>query len=168
MSLMMKTGGLTSPWLKAYPAGVPADIDAFNIHRWWSDGESFKIQGPCIYSFMGKEITGGPTTCRLRLAPICTWVWSKGPGSHHDAQRAAVSGGSGAILRHRLRGGQCESALHRREPEHQLKDSGAKAIVIVEKICHAGQVPVNTPVKHVVFQYYGRPVGVAQGRAGQL
>ena len=56
-----------------------------------------------------------------------------------------------------------------RELEHQLKDSGAKAIVIVENFANTlEQCIANTPVKHVVLCADGRHAGPAQGRAGQL
>ena len=56
-----------------------------------------------------------------------------------------------------------------RELEHQLKDSGAKAIVIIENFATTLQQCIaNTPVKHVVLAAMGDQLGPAQGRAGQL
>ena len=56
-----------------------------------------------------------------------------------------------------------------RELEHQLKDSGAKAIVIIENFATTLQQCIAaTPVKHVVLAAMGDHARLAQGRAGQL
>src|SRR5690606_24783266 len=48
-----------------------------------------------------------------------------------------------------------------RELEHQLKDSGAEAIVILENFAHTLQAVVkNTPVKHVVVAAMGDMLGL--------
>jgi hypothetical protein len=70
-----------------------------------------------------------------------------GPGSHHDAQRAAVPGGSGGHPS-RLLLVNVNRYHTGAEPEHQLKDSGAKAIVIVETSLPRWSRSANTPVKH--------------------
>ena len=51
------------PWLDAYPAGVPADIDAAAYTSLVSlMNESFeKFSGRTAYSFMGKAVTYGQT-----------------------------------------------------------------------------------------------------------
>jgi long-chain acyl-CoA synthetase len=51
-----------------------------------------------------------------------------------------------------------------RELEHQLKDSGAKAIVIVENFAHTlEQVRGRTPVEHVVLASMGDLLGFPKG-----
>jgi long-chain acyl-CoA synthetase len=51
-----------------------------------------------------------------------------------------------------------------RELEHQLKDSGAKAIVIIENFAHTlEQCIANTPVKHVVLAAMGDQLGFVKG-----
>jgi long-chain acyl-CoA synthetase len=51
-----------------------------------------------------------------------------------------------------------------RELEHQLKDSGAKAIVIVENFANTlEQCIANTPVKHVVLCAMGDQLGLLKG-----
>jgi long-chain acyl-CoA synthetase len=51
-----------------------------------------------------------------------------------------------------------------RELEHQLQDSGAKAIVILENFAHVlEQVIAKTPVKHVVVAAMGDLLGLAKG-----
>ena len=45
-----------------------------------------------------------------------------------------------------------------RELEHQLKDSGAKAIIILENFANTlEKVLPRTPVKHIVRRQHGRP-----------
>jgi long-chain acyl-CoA synthetase len=51
-----------------------------------------------------------------------------------------------------------------RELEHQLKDSGAKAIVIIENFATTlEQCMVHTPVKHVVLCSMGDQLGMLKG-----
>jgi long-chain acyl-CoA synthetase len=51
-----------------------------------------------------------------------------------------------------------------RELEHQLKDSGAKAIVIIENFAATLQQCIaNTPVKHVVLCAMGDQLGLLKG-----
>jgi long-chain acyl-CoA synthetase len=51
-----------------------------------------------------------------------------------------------------------------RELEHQLKDSGATAIVILENFCHTlEQVIGATAVRHVVVTGFGDLLGAAYG-----
>jgi long-chain acyl-CoA synthetase len=51
-----------------------------------------------------------------------------------------------------------------RELEHQLKDSGAKAIVIIENFAHTLQQCIGqTPVKHVVLAAMGDMLGLLKG-----
>jgi long-chain acyl-CoA synthetase len=51
-----------------------------------------------------------------------------------------------------------------RELEHQLKDSGAKAIVIIENFATTLQSCIaNTPVKHVVLCAMGDQLGLLKG-----
>jgi long-chain acyl-CoA synthetase len=53
-----------------------------------------------------------------------------------------------------------------RELEHQLKDSGAKAIVIVENFARTLQhVLSRTPVEHVVLASMGDMLGFPKGRS---
>jgi len=57
-----------------------------------------------------------------------------------------------------------------RELEHQLKDSGAKAIVVIENFAdHVGEAPDRPrPVKHVVLCAMGDQLGLLKGALGQL
>ena len=59
----MNAATLDRPWLKAYPPGVPADIDASQYSSLVGlMEESFQKNGSKVaYSFMGKDITFGQT-----------------------------------------------------------------------------------------------------------
>jgi len=51
-----------------------------------------------------------------------------------------------------------------RELEHQLKDSGAKAIVIIENFAHTLESIINkTPIEHVVLTSLGDRLGLVKG-----
>ena len=51
-----------------------------------------------------------------------------------------------------------------RELEHQLKDSGAQALVIIENFAHVYQSIIGkTPVKHVVVATVGDLLGTLKG-----
>ena len=51
-----------------------------------------------------------------------------------------------------------------RELEHQLKDSGSKAIVIIENFANTlEQCIANTPIKHVVLAAMGDQLGLLKG-----
>ena len=56
-----------------------------------------------------------------------------------------------------------------RELEHQLKDSGAEAVIVLENFAATLQAAIaGTPVKHVVVGSLGRPAGLSQGPDRQL
>jgi len=60
------------------------------------------------------------------------------------------------VLRAGLVVGNVNPLYTPRELEHQLQDSGAKAIVILENFAHTlEQVIARTPVKHVVVGIQG-------------
>jgi len=59
-----------------------------------------------------------------------------------------------------LFGGERQSALHPRELEHQLKDSGAEAIIVLENFATTvQQVLGKTSVKHVIVGSMGDLLG---------
>ena len=63
MNSALNADVIDRPWLKAYPAGVPADIDASQYSSLVAlMEESFKKHRDRVaYSFMGKDITFGQT-----------------------------------------------------------------------------------------------------------
>ncbi len=169
MSAVMKTDEAQRPWLKAYPAGVPADIDASQYPSLVVlMEESFKrYKDRVAYSFMGKEITFGETD-NLSLA---FGAYLQGLGLVRGDRVAIMMPNVpqypvavAAILRAGYVVVNVNPLYTPRELEHQLKDSGAKAIVIVENFAGTlEQCLANTPVKHVVLCAMGDQLGLLKG-----
>lgn len=157
------------PWLKAYPAGVPADIDASQYPSLVALlEESFgKYRERVAYSFMGKDITFGQTD-RLSVA---FGAYLQGLGLAKGERIAIMMPNVpqypvavAAILRAGYVVVNVNPLYTPRELEHQLKDSGAKAIVIIENFAHTlEQCIANTPVKHVVLCAMGDQLGLLKG-----
>ena len=124
-------------WLKSYPKGVPAEIDvnAFRSIPELIDQNVMKYRDRPAYRCMGKTITFGDVD---RLSnQFGAWLQSKGlaKGARVAVMMpnvlqypAAVFG----ILRAGYTVVNVNPLYTPRELEHQLKDSGAEAIVILE------------------------------------
>ena len=157
------------PWLKAYPAGVPADIDASQYPSLVALlEESFGKYGDRVaYSFMGKDVTFGQTD-RLSVA---FGAYLQGLGLAKGERIAIMMPNVpqypvavAAILRAGYVVVNVNPLYTPRELEHQLRDSGAKAIVIIENFAHTlEQCIANTPVKHVVLCAMGDQLGLLKG-----
>jgi long-chain acyl-CoA synthetase len=153
-------------WLKSYPPGVPAEIDptryssvaelleeAFREHR-----------AKPAFVCMGKEISYGELdTLSLKLA---AWLQSKGLAR---GARVAIMMPNvlqypvaiAAILRAGYVVVNVNPLYPPRELEHQLKDSGAEAIILLENFAGTLQAIVrNTQVKHVVVAAMGDLLGI--------
>jgi long-chain acyl-CoA synthetase len=153
-------------WLKHYPPGVPAEID---IREYRSIGELFqksteKFRERPAYTNMGATITFGDLD---RLSRDFA-AWLQGKGLVRGARVAvmmpnclqypvAIFG----ILRAGYVVVNVNPLYTARELEHQLKDSGAEAVVILENFAHVLQAVVaKTPVKHVVIAALGDLLGL--------
>ena len=157
------------PWLKAYPKGVPADIDTSAYTSLVSlMNESFdKFSGRTAYSFMGKAITYGQTDSLSRALG----AYFQGLGLVKGDRVAIMMPNCpqypvavAAILRAGLVVVNVNPLYTPRELEHQLKDSGAKAIVIIENFASTlTQCIAATPVKHVVLCAMGDQLGLLKG-----
>ena len=156
-------------WLKNYPQGVPAEIDP-SLYRSVVEmfEESFAKYGDSdAFLSMGKKLTYGQLD--EMSAAFGAWLQSKGL-VHGDRVAVmmpnllqypiAVAG----ILRAGCVVVNVNPLYTPRELEHQLKDSGAKAIVIVENFAHTlQQVLAKTPVQHVVLTSLGELLGFPKG-----
>ena len=157
------------PWLGAYPLGVPADID---VARYTSLvhllEESFqKYADRPAYSFMGKDVSYDQTDSLSQAFA----AYLQGLGLVKGDRVAimmpntpqypvAVAG----ILRAGLVVVNVNPLYTPRELEHQLKDSGAKAIVIIENFATTLEQCIgHTPVKHVVLAAMGDLLGLIKG-----
>jgi long-chain acyl-CoA synthetase len=159
----------TRPWLGMYPEGVPADI---NVNQYNSLVElmenSFKqYANRPAYSFMGKEFSYGQTDS-LSTA-FAAYLQSLGLNKgdrvaimmpNVPQYPIAVAG----ILRAGYVVVNVNPLYTPRELEHQLKDSGAKAIVIIENFATTlEQCIAHTPVKHIVLAAMGDLLGLLKG-----
>ena len=124
-------------WLKSYPPGVPADIDVAQYDSLVSlVEESFKkYAGRVAYSFMGRDITFAQTDSLSQAFA----AYLQGLGLVKGDRVAVMMPNVpqypvavAAILRAGLVLVNINPLYTPRELEHQLKDSGAKAIVILE------------------------------------
>jgi long-chain acyl-CoA synthetase len=156
-------------WLKNYPEGVPADIDASQYPSLVAlMEESFKkYRNRVAYSFMGKDITFGQTdSLSVTLA-----AYLQGLGLAKGDRVAIMMPNVpqypvavAAILRAGFVVVNVNPLYTPRELEHQLKDSGATAIVIVENFAHTlEQCIASTTVKHVVLCAMGDQLGLLKG-----
>jgi long-chain acyl-CoA synthetase len=157
------------PWLASYSPGVPADIDPSGYESLVQlMEESFqKFANRAAYSFMGKEISYAQTDSLSRA--FAAYLQSLGLAK---GDRVAIMMPNvpqypvavAAILRAGYVVVNVNPLYTPRELEHQLKDSGSKAIVIVENFASTlEQCIANTPVKHVVLCAMGDMLGLLKG-----
>ena len=157
------------PWLKAYPPGVPADIDASQYPSLVAlMEESFRKNGSSVaYSFMGKDITFAQTDSLSQAFAAYLQGLGLAKGDRVAIMMPNVPQYPvtvAAILRAGFVVVNVNPLYTPRELEHQLKDSGAKAIVIIENFANTlEQCIANTPVKHVVLTAMGDQLGMLKG-----
>ena len=165
----MSTATADRPWLKSYPPGVPADIDASQYSSLVAlMEESFKKYGSRVaYSFMGKDISFAETDAMS----VALAAYLQGLGLAKGDRVATMMPNVpqypvavAAILRAGFVVVNVNPLYTARELEHQLKDSGAKAIVIVENFAATLEhCLAATPVKHVVLCAMGDQLGLLKG-----
>jgi len=156
-------------WLSSYPQGVPADIDPAKYASLVALlEESFQKYGNQVaYNFMGKDLTFAQTDS-LSLAFA---AYLQGLGLVKGDRIAIMMPNVpqypiavAAILRAGFVVVNVNPLYTARELEHQLKDSGSKAIVIVENFAHTlEKCLAATPVKHVVLCSMGDQLGLLKG-----
>jgi long-chain acyl-CoA synthetase len=153
-------------WLKSYPPGVPAEIDAT---RYSSVAdlleEAFREhRAKPAFVCMGKEISYGELDALSRK--LAAWFQSKGlvRGSRIAIMMPNVLQypvAIAAILRAGYVVVNVNPLYTPRELEHQLKDSGAEAIILLENFAVTLQAIVrNTAVKHIVVAAMGDLMGI--------
>ncbi|WP_109482022.1 long-chain fatty acid--CoA ligase [Paraburkholderia sp. C35] len=152
-------------WLKSYPPGVPKDIDPTQYESITEMlEESFREnRAKPAFACMGKQITYGELdSLSTRLA---AWFQSKG-----IARGARIAIMMPNVLQYpvalaaNLRAGYVVVNVNPlytpRELEHQLKDSGAEAIILLENFAVTLQAIVrNTAIKHIVVAAMGDLMG---------
>jgi long-chain acyl-CoA synthetase len=156
-------------WLKSYPPGVPADLDTSQYTSLVAlMEESFtQYANRTAYSFMGRDITFGETD---RLSKdFAAYLQSLGLTK---GDRVAIMMPNmpqypvavAAILRAGFVVVNVNPLYTPRELEHQLKDSGSKAIIIIENFAATLEKCIaTTPIKHVVLCAMGDQLGFLKG-----
>ena len=157
------------PWLSAYPAGVPSDVDASVYPSLVAlMDESFtRFADRTAYSFMGTNLSYGQTDALSRAMA----AWLQGLGLARGDRVAIMMPNVpqypvavAAILRAGFVVVNVNPLYTPRELEHQLKDSGAKAIFIIENFAATlQQCLAATPVKHIVLCAMGDQLGLLKG-----
>ncbi|WP_286998644.1 MULTISPECIES: long-chain-fatty-acid--CoA ligase [Comamonas] len=157
------------PWLAAYPEGVPADIDPSSYHSLVALMEqAFKAYAPrSAYSYMGKDISFGDVDSQSQAFAAYFQSLGMQPGDRVAIMMPNVPQypiAVAAILRAGFVVVNVNPLYTARELEHQLKDSGARAIVIIENFAHTlEQCITSTSVEHVVLCAMGDMLGTLKG-----
>jgi len=156
-------------WLAHYPAGVPADIDPSQYPSLVAlIEEAFKKYADrTAYSFMGKEVSYADTDAESRSLA----GYLQGLGLQRGDRVAIMMPNVpqypatvAAVLRAGYVVVNVNPLYTARELEHQLKDSGAQAIVILENFADTLQQCITkTQVKHVVLASMGDRLGGLKG-----
>ena len=157
------------PWLAAYPQGVPADIDPAQYPSLVAlmDEAFGKYADRVAYSFMGRDVTYAETEALSRALA----AYLQGLGLVKGDRVAIMMPNVpqypvavAAVLRAGFVVVNVNPLYTPRELEHQLKDAGAKAIVIIENFASTLQSCIaNTAVKHVVLCAMGDQLGWLNG-----
>ncbi|MBK7768572.1 MAG: long-chain-fatty-acid--CoA ligase [Sulfuritalea sp.] len=160
---------MDKPWLKQYPRGVPAEID---VNRYETVSQVLeesmkKYASRTAFICMGKSLAYSRLDTLSR--DFGAWLQSRG---------IAAGGRVAIMMPNILQYPVCVAAILRagfvvvninplytpRELEHQLKDSGAEAIIVVENFATTlEKVIASTPVKHVVVAAMGDLLGGLKG-----
>lgn len=152
-------------WLKQYPPGVPADIDVTQYpslvdlfeesFRKYSDRKAFICMDKAI------------TYRELDEMSVALGAYLQGKGLQKGARVALMMPNVlqypvaiAAVLRAGFAVVNVNPLYTPRELEHQLKDSGAEAIIVLENFAHTvEQVVARTPVKHIIVGTMGDMLG---------
>ena len=133
------------PWLAHYPAGVPADVDvsAYASLLDLAEDSFRRYKTLPAYRFMGRVATFGDVDAQSRA--LAAWLQAQGVQRgdrvaimlpnvlQYPVAVAAVLRAGGVVV-------NVNPLYTPRELEHQLKDSGAKAIILLENFASVFQI----------------------------
>ena len=156
-------------WLQHYPPGVPAEVDVdqySSLVALMEDGFT-KYAQRSAYAYMDRLFT----FAEIDRHSAAFGAWLQGHGLARGARVAIMMPNVvqyPIALAGVLRAGcvvvNVNPLYTPRELEHQLKDSGAEAIVILESFAHTlQQVIAKTAVKHVIVASLGDMLGFPKG-----
>ena len=156
-------------WLKSYPPGVPSDIDPSLYPSVVALlEESFaKYRDHKAYVCMDKAVTFGEVDALSKALA----AWLQGRGLKRGARVAIMMPNVlqypvavAAVLRAGFIAVNVNPLYTARELAHQLKDSGAEAVVVLENFAATlEQAIAGTAVKHVVVASMGDLLGFPKG-----
>jgi long-chain acyl-CoA synthetase len=157
-------------WLDSYPKGVPAEISIDHVPSLVAlfERACSTYANKVAYISMGRTMTYAQLDQETK--EFAGWLQSRGM---RKGDRVALMMPNmlqyPVALFGTLRAGcvvvNCNPLYTPRELEHQLKDSGATAIVIVENFANTlQQVIGNTAIKHVIVTPLGERLGALKGR----
>lgn len=161
---------VTKPWLKNYPHNVPSEIDPSSannlvelLERAFHQHAS-RTAGICMDASLSFRVID-----ELSMALA---AWLQAQGLKRGARVALMMPNLPqymiaipAVLRAGCTVVNVNPLYTPRELEHQLKDSGAEAIVILENFAHTlEEVIERTPIKHVIIASMGDQLGFWKGQ----
>ena len=156
-------------WLKHYPPGVPSDVDVtqYSSLNQLLEEAFRKYASRNAYAFMDRYFT----FAELDRHSAAFGAWLQGRGLARGARVAIMMPNVvqypivvAAVLRAGCVVVNVNPLYTPRELEHQLKDSGAEAIVILEGFAVTlEQVLARTAVRHVVVASIGDLLGFPKG-----
>jgi len=156
-------------WLKQYPAGVPAEVstDVYPSLVALLDESFRKYAAKPAYKFMGKAFSFALIDEMSRAFA----AYLQGSGLQRGDRVAVMLPNVpqypvvvAGILRAGMVVVNVNPLYTPRELEHQLKDSGAKTIIILENFAATlQQVHKDVPTQHVVLAAMGDMLGLIKG-----
>lgn len=161
---------MQKPWLKSYPAGIPEEIDIneFSSVADILDSSIAKFSNSPAYTNFGKTISYHDVD--IYTAQLGAYL--KNELGLEKGDRVAVMMPNllqnpiaiFAILRAGLVVVNTNPLYTARELKHQLNDSGAKAIIIVENFAHVLQDVIDdTKIEHVITTKMGDLLSPVKG-----
>ena len=156
----------SKPWLKNYPKGVPENIDISahaSLVALFED--SFhRFAQRSAYLYMGKELTFAQLDVQSRSFANYLQTLGLEPGARVAIMLPNVLQFPIAMIG-ALRAGcvvvNTNPLYTARELEHQLNDSGASVLIVLENFAHLFQsLQGKTQVKHVVVTSLGEHIGL--------
>jgi len=158
---------LERPWLQSYPNGVPAEIDVNEFHSVSAvfDASVAKFRDRPAYSSFGKVLTYGETDALVEQFA----AYLLGELKLKKGDRVALMMpnclqypvATFGVLRAGLSVVNVNPLYTARELKHQLVDSGAAVLVVVDNFGDTvQQVIADTPIKQVITTGLGDMLGL--------
>src|ERR1700749_2320311 len=153
-------------WLKHYPAGVPADIDTGQYQSLVDLLEESFAKYADRKAFICVDKSTSYRDLDEMSQPLGAYLQSKGlpKGARVALMMPNVLQypvATAAVLRAGYAVVNVNPLYTPRELEHQLKDSGAEAIVVLENFAHTVQQVISrTSLKHVIVGSMGEMLGL--------